>query len=265
MLHFFFVALLPLTLHATEKAVPFSHELLDQVLVQYVDTQGLVDYAALKKDRRLLDAYIDSLRQTSPASHPQRFASSQHELAYWINAYNASVLRGVIDAYPVASVMDIKLFDGFFNRQELVIGGQTLTLNDLENTIIRPQYQDPRIHFVVNCGALSCPELENRAFKADDLEQRLEAALQRFAHNPNHVFLQGNQLHLSKILDWYGDDFSNWFPSDRPNPATKPVQINYLLPYLKDETANRVRNIEKIKITFIEYDWALNAQKPKAD
>jgi hypothetical protein len=175
MLHFFFVALLPLTLHATEKAVPFSHELLDQVLVQYVDTQGLVEYAALKKDRRLLDAYIDSLRQTSPASHPQRFASSQHELAYWINAYNASVLRGVIDAYPVASVMDIKLFDGFFNRQELVIGGQTLTLNDLENTIIRPQYQDPRIHFVVNCGALSCPELENRAFKADDLEQRLAA------------------------------------------------------------------------------------------
>ncbi len=265
MLRFLFAALLPLTLYAEEKAAPFSHELLDQVLMQYVDTQGLVNYADLKKDRRLLDAYIDSLRQISPTSHARRFSSRQHELAYWINAYNASVLRGIIDAYPVSSVMDIKLFNGFFSRQELVIGGKTLTLNDLENEIIRPLYQDPRIHFVVNCGALSCPELENRAFSGDDLDQRLEAALQRFAQNPKHVFLKGERLHLSKVLDWYGDDFSSWFPTDRPNPASRPAQINYLLPYLKTETAKRIGEAQEIQIEFLDYDWALNEQKNKAD
>ncbi|MFC1525270.1 DUF547 domain-containing protein [Candidatus Latescibacterota bacterium] len=141
------------------EAVPpaFGHELLDRVLLSSVDAEGRIDYAGLKADRLELDQYIDSLAAVSPVSHPARFPTPAHALAYWINAYNAFVLRGVVDAYPVSSVKDISLLNGFFRRLRFVAGGSEMTLDHIENDIIRPTYRDPRIHFVVNCGAVSCP------------------------------------------------------------------------------------------------------------
>ncbi|MGY8827176.1 MAG: DUF547 domain-containing protein [Candidatus Latescibacterota bacterium] len=241
---------------------PFSHELFNQVLSTYVNDQGLVDYAGLKEDRPKLDAYIDSLRATSPQNSPQRFTNPQHALAYWINAYNASVLRGVIDAYPIDSVKDIKLFNGFFNRTEWTIGGETMTLNHIENEIIRPQFKDPRIHFVVNCGATSCPELENRAFDGETLNTRLEAAARRFANNKKHLYLKGDTLYLSKILEWYGADFDTWFPSERKNPDTRPPLINYFLPHLPSDLV-QLLNTSSVQIKFSAYNWDLNElEKP---
>jgi hypothetical protein len=246
-------------------AAPFSHDLLDQVLQEHVDHKGQVDYAGLLQSRSLLDAYLDSLGQYSPRSHPARFPTPAHQLAYWINAYNAFVLRGVIDAYPVASVKDIMLFNGFFNRKEFMAGGEPLTLDHLENKIIRPLYQDPRIHFAVNCGARSCPQLERSAFTAADLDKRLEAALKRFAGDPGHVRLEGQTLYLSKILEWYGRDFVDFFPADRPNPPQRPAIVNYLLPYVPPEMARHLQEPAGMKIEFNEYDWALNDQAlPKA-
>lgn len=244
---------------------PFSHALLDQILQTHVDAQGRVDYASLKKSRTEFDSYIDSLAAFSPSSHPDRFPDRQHELAYWINAYNAFVLRGVIDAYPVASVKDIKLLNGFFRRLQFTTGGQKLTLDEIENTIIRPVYQDPRIHFVVNCGAASCPELENRAFSGEDLDVRLEKALRRFAANPRHVRLNAaaNKLHLSKILDWFGQDFVNWFPQNRDSVPAHPTLVDYLLPYLPEETAAYLRRHADVEISYGDYDWALNEQQEK--
>ena len=112
--------LIPVALCA---APPFDHGSFDQVLQKYVDDQGLVRYAALAKDRAQLDAYVDSLGLYSPETHPDRFPTREHELAYWINAYNAFTLRGVIDAYPIASVKDAFVLNGFFNRQTFVAGG----------------------------------------------------------------------------------------------------------------------------------------------
>ena len=243
-------------------ATTFDHSAYDQVLRRHVSSEGLVAYAALHTDRSGLDAYVDSLARYSPDSDPALFPDRDHELAYWINAYNAFVLRGVIDAYPIASVKDAFLFSGFFNRQEFVAGGKKLTLDNIENDIIRPRYRDPRIHFAVNCGAISCPILENRAFGGRDLNARLEKALARFAADPRHVSSEGSALYLSKILDWYGDDFSNWFPPQRPNPATRPTIVNYLYPYLPAEIAQDLTD-DAIEVTYRDYDWALNEAKAK--
>ena len=174
---------------------------------------------------------------TSPESHPDRFPTREHELAYWINAYNAFTLRGVIDAYPIASVKDAFVSQRLFQPPDLCRWGREMTLDHIENKIIRPTYQEPRIHFAVNCAALSCPQLDNRAFTAPDLDARLEQGLTRFAQDPNHVRLQGKQLYLSKILDWYGEDFTAWFPPDRPNPENMPTIVNYLRPYLLPDLA----------------------------
>jgi len=248
------------SIHAT----PFSHRQFDQVLQQHVDSQGRVSYALLKKDRNGLDTYIDSLAATSPHNHPDRFPRRQHQLAYWINAYNAFVLRGVIDAYPVSSVMDIKRFNGFFRRLKFIAGGEELTLDRIENEIIRPTFEDPRIHFAVNCGAVSCPELENRAFSGEDLDRRLETSLRRFARSPKHVLLDSTagKLYLSKILEWYGGDFIAWFPQELRPTGRPPQLIDYLLPYLPPASSAYLARHPETDLTFFAYDWALNERKP---
>ena len=121
---FYFLPLWLLVPAALCAAPPFDHGPFDQVLQEYVNDQGLVRYAALAKDRAQLDAYVDSLGRYSPETHPDRFPTREHELAYWINAYNAFTLRGVIDAYPIASVKDAFALSGFFNRQPLSLEGK---------------------------------------------------------------------------------------------------------------------------------------------
>lgn len=246
---------------ASVEAQPFSHELLDGVLRAHVDSTGMVDYAGLKSHRASLDAYIDSLARTSPGNHPERFPSQPHELAYWINAYNAFVLQGVVDAYPVESVKDIGILSGFFNRRKVKAGGRDLTLNDIENEIIRPTYREPRVHFALNCGAVSCPKLAPRAYAGQHLEAHLEQALASFALDPKYARLTPDgRLHLSKILDWYGQDFLDWFPPNRPDRPAEPTIAAYLLPYLPAEAAAYLRQHPDAHVVYDEYDWALNRQ-----
>lgn len=240
-------------------AEPFSHANLNRVLQTYVDSSGLVDYAALKADRQTLDTYVAALGNTSPDSHPARFPTQQDALAYWINAYNAFVLRGVIDHYPLKSVKDIALLNGFFNRVDFVAGGKELTLDTIENKIIRPRYRDPRIHFVVNCGAWSCPALENRAFDGATLDQRLDEAARRSLNNPKYAGYDAgrNTFLLSKILDWYGKDFVEWYPADTP---ASPQLLDYVRLYLSAENLAALEG-KTPKVDFFDYDWRLNGQQ----
>jgi len=237
---------------------PFVHHLLNQVLKAHVSADGQVRYAALATNRIHLDAYIDSLGDYSPENHPELFPTRFYELAYWINAYNAFVLRGIIDAYPISSVKDAFFLNGFFNRQKFVAGGRSMTLNDIENGIIRARYGEPRIHFVLNCGARSCPQLENKAFTGATLDARLEQALKRFANDPKHVRLEGKRLYLSKILDWYQEDFSDEFTPKRPNSENQTDIVSYLFPYLESSLADQLIGIDNLEVEFFDYDWALN-------
>jgi len=223
----------------------------------------MVDYAGLKASRASLDEYVDSLARVSPGSAPERFVTRSHELAYWINAYNAFVVRGVIDAYPVASVKDIARRNGFFRRRKFTAGGQDLTLNDIENEIIRPLYEEPRIHFALNCGAVSCPPLSSRAYSGDDLDRQLQGTLERFALSPKYVRLSADgHLQVSKTLEWYGQDFVDWFPRDRVPLPARPTIADYLLPYLPEEAAAYVREHPDVPIAYDSYDWELNDQRP---
>lgn len=242
-------------------AAPFSHALLDQVLRTYVDAEGRVDYPRLKASRAPLDAYADSLGFCSPHNHPGRFPSRAHELAYWINAYNALVLRGVIDGYPVSRIDELGGLDAFFRQRQFAVGGQALTLDQLENQIIRPQYRDPRVHFALNCGAAGCPALLGRAYTGEKLDSLLEAQTRRFAADARQVRFdpQRGTLHLSQILNWYGEDFLRGFPAA---PAS-PTLVDYLLLYLPAAQARQLRERPDVEILFDEYDWALNIQPLK--
>ena len=241
----------------------FSHALLDRVLRTQVDAEGRVDYTQLKQAPALLDAYLDSLAKYSPHSHPGRFPTPRHELAYWINAYNALVLRGVVAGYPVSRVDELGGLELFFRQRRHTVGGEQLTLDQLESQIIRPQYRDPRIHFALNCGARSCPVLLNRAYCGETLDSLLDLGARRFAADPLqvHLELQEGKLVLSQILNWYGEDFVRWFPTTPSAPAA-PTLIDYLLLYLPQDQATLLRQHQGLEIVFSEYDWTLNDRPP---
>ncbi len=227
----------------------FRHDLLDNVLTRRVDEAGGVNYAgpALQRDR--LDRYVTALASCRPLNCPDRFPTRGDRLAYWINAHNAFVLRGVLD--------------GFFRLQRFVAGDDSLSLDDIENQIIRPTFRDPRIHFAVNCGAASCPALDRRAYRATDLDAHLERQTHRFAADPVHVGWEEGHLRLSRIMDWYGLDFVKWFPPDaRPTPDRAPTLIDYVRLYAPAALMQRLSTGAEVAIVFEEYDWALNATTP---
>lgn len=241
---------------------PFSHGLLDSLLVARVDDRGRVDYAGLGRDPHRLDRYLAGLAACSPESCPERFPSEADALAYWINAYNAFVLRGVLDSLPIDSVEEAEGgLHGFFRVRRFVAGGDSLSLDEIEHTIIRPRFRDPRIHFAVNCAAVGCPALDSRAYAAADLDEHLDRQTRRFALDPAHLKLEEGRLRLSSIMDWYGTDFVEWFPRHRmEDPPSDPTLLDYLLLYLPEEKARTLRSAGEVAIDFVEYDWTLNRQ-----
>jgi hypothetical protein len=225
----------------------FSHELFDQVLQKYVNSQGRVNYAGLKNNPGTLESYLDLLAVNAPSDR----ATFQTGLAFWINAYNALTIKGVLDHYPITSVRKVKPFGGFFSRIKFQVGGRSYTLNDIEHGIIRYEFGDPRIHFVLICASLGCPIMENRAFFPETLEERLDIAAAKFINNPEKVRLdrENGILYLSQIFEWYAEDFED----------THDSVINFISEYLPEVDAAFLKGKE-VQIQYVQYDWSLNAQ-----
>ena len=247
----------------------FSHALLDSVQRLYVDEAGRVDYARLLDDPVDLDRYYRLLATYSPDSHADLFPTEASRLAYWINAYNAAVLKAVLEYYPIATVGDVKspklLFfmpdrSGFFYFQKLEFGGESINLYDLEHDIVRSRFADPRIHFALNCASLGCPRLPQRAFSAENLEAELELETRRFVNEERNVRIDHEQqvIHISSIFSWYDSDFLDWY--GQRHPTSEPALLDYISLYLPSEKAARLNGSSDYEIRFIPYDWGLNDQ-----
>ncbi len=251
------LSVLPGVVLAAER---LDHGLLDSVLARFVDGDGRVDYAGLKRDPEQLDRYCARLAETSPANTPGAFPARADSLAYWINAYNALVLKGVTEAYPVASVKDIRLFYGFFKRQEFVVGGREVTLDDIEHGTIREQFLEPRIHAVVNCGAVSCPKLRTSALTVANLESQLDLAMREFAGSDAHVQLDraARVTRLSRLFDWYGSDFTDWIGAE--SGQKRSTVLDYVAQYRDADDQAFLLSSPRPEIRFLDYDWALNDQ-----
>ncbi len=160
-------------------------------------------------------------------------------MAFWINAYNANTIKLILKKYPVKSITDL---DGGkpWDVKWIKIGSKTYSLNNIEHDIIRPRYKDARIHFAVNCAAASCPPLPNKAFTAANLNSLLESRTRSFVRNSKYNTINDDAVKVSKIFDWYGEDFGD------------------LREYLNKYAATEIP--EGTEIGFAEYDWALNKQ-----
>ena len=226
----------------------FSHDLFDQVLQEHVDENGRVNYTKLKANPEKLEAYLDLLAVAKPTKW-----SYNEQLTFWINAYNAIVIKGVIDHYPTTSVRRVKLFRGFFYRLKFQVAGKTYTPNQIEHGILREEFPDPRVHFAIVCASFSCPPIGNRAFSAETIEERLETLTFNFISNPEQVRIDRTKrrLYLSKIFKWYDDDFKEGYEG----------VTDFLADYLPPEDAEFLESAD-VEFQYLNYDWTLNDQKP---
>ena len=225
----------------------------ERVLATYVDDEGLVDYEGLSTRGR---AELEEVMQGLAAANPGGMPDEAEQIAFWINAYNATVLWQVVEAYPLDSVRDVGalwgLVGGFF-KQESLIAGENRSLDDIEHGILRTNYADARIHWALVCGAFGCPRLLRRPYLAADLATVLTAQALEFVAQDRGLRLDPGEstLHLSRYFDWYAGDFE----------AESGSVIDYLLRYVASDVADYLRgNRDAVTIQFMDYDWTLNDQ-----
>lgn len=242
------------------KTWAYDLELWQQVLAQHVNGDGLVDYAGIKAHPEPLDKFVESLKNFGPHTYPDKFRSDASRLAYWINTYNALVLYGIKNAYPVTSVTDILPDFGFFKSHTYFVDGKRYTLDNIEHDMIRAEFADPRIHAALNCGAMSCPRLFAEPFSPQRLETQLQASMEKMVRTPRHVRLDlgAKTLYLSSIFNWFKADFLNWL-EDRKE-VERPTLTRYIGLFQTDEMRLTLESIGDPSIVFLDYDWGLNTQ-----
>lgn len=237
----------------------FSHHDWQEVLQQFVDSKGFVDYQALARDRAVLDRYLLSIHSHSPESHPNLFATSDHALAYYLNAYNALVFEGVLARGPEKDSVWSGLISGynFFSKMKVVIGGEKTNLKKLEEQKILAVFQEPRVHAALNCASVGCPPLSRNAYRAETLETQLQAAAERWINDPYHcrVDPDSQTVTLNKIFDWFRSDFIG-HEKRQGNP--EPSLIDFV---------NRFRPEDQqiptdYTVRFSTYDKRINDQRP---
>jgi len=233
----------------------FDHSGWSNILSQYVNQEGLVDYQGLKNDRQAFDQYLSRIESMSPVSHPQEFQTREEELAYYINAYNAQVFKGVLARGPESKSVWRGLISGynFFVKMKITIGGEQTNLKKLEDDIIRAGFKDPRIHAAINCASISCPRLPQTAFTAAELDQQLSQAMSDFANSNQHVEIdtKTESVRVSKIFDWFKEDFIDY---ETENGNVAPTLLHYINRYRTDPIPNNY------KIGFLKYDKGINHQ-----
>ncbi len=242
----------------TACAQEFDYSPWDRVLKKYVTEMGRVDYAALEADSGDLDRYVTTIAARSPVSHPQVFPTRESQLAYWINAYNALVMKAVVANWPTKSVRSLGKLYSFFWARKFVAGGKEYTLNNIED-ILRKNLVDPRIHFAIVCASNSCPRLQREAYTPENTERLLEEAARFYINEPRNLKIDAanNRVTLPNILGHYHEDFENYVRAHNAG-ATGHPQVDYIRLYANPSNRALLDALKDPKIDHFGYDWGIN-------
>ena len=240
----------------------FDHSAWNRVLKKYVTEEGRVDYGGLKANRTEFDGYIAQIAARSPESHPQDFPTREAHLAYWINAYNALTICGVVDNWPTRSVRDLGFLFGFFRRDDYTVGGKKVSLNYIEHDVIRKQFSEPRIHFALVCASLGCPKLRREAYVPEWLEQQLEDGARYFINEPRNLQIDPgrNRVTLSKIFDWYSSDFEKYAKAANLSGTGQPI-LDYVRRYANENNCRALDALKNPRVSYADYSWEINATR----
>ena len=222
-----------------------SHAQWDALLKKHVRSDGLVDYKGFTADKNKLEEYLDLLSNNAP---DRKTWSEEEQLAYWINAYNAFTIKLIVDNYPLKSIKDlnpvlsIPTVRSIWSKKLFKIGGKSTSLDDIEHGILRKEFEEPRIHFAVNCASFSCPVLRAEAYIPGKINEQLEEQTVLFINDDKRNVITKDNPQVSKIFSWFTKDFKrNGSVIDFLNQYTKNVQI--------DRGAD---------LDYLDYNWRLN-------
>ncbi|MDA8743417.1 DUF547 domain-containing protein [Rubripirellula amarantea] len=230
-----------------------DHQRWDNLLEQYVDQAGNVNYAKWKQstdDLQALDSYLATLSTANPNASKDRAA----KLAFWINAYNSLTVRGILREYPTTSIRNhtAKLFGyNIWDDLLLIVGGEPYSLNQIEHEVLR-KMGEPRIHFAIVCASRGCPRLRNEAYTPADVDAQLsDNATNFFANSSNFQYNRASgTFKLSAIMNWFADDFGN----DRAS------QLRSIAPFLPSKDARDAAMANAVSVVHLSYNWGLNEQ-----
>ncbi|MFA7261716.1 MAG: DUF547 domain-containing protein [Caulobacter sp.] len=234
-------------------ALTLDHGAFDGLLARRTSLQAgvvRVDYRGWKAsaaDRAALKAYIARLA----GSDPTRLTRAE-QFAFWANLYNAVTIDTVLAAYPVKSIRDIRptpMSIGPWKARAVTVGGVALSLDDIENGILRAGWRDPRVHYAINCASFGCPNLPRVAWRGQGLSARLDAAARDYVNHPRGARFEGDKLVVSSIYRWFAGDFGG---GDRP-------VLTHLSAYAAPALKARLGKIDRIGGD--AYDWTLNERK----
>ena len=238
---------------------PWTALLKKHVVVLRGGQATQVRYAGFSNDRKLLQAYLGTLSAVSESGF-KSFSTVQQQ-AFLINAYNAYTVELILTKYPdLTSIRDLgSLLATPWKRKWVSLLGTTVSLDEIEHEMLRKRgrYDEPRIHFAVNCASIGCPALREEAFVGERLEAQLEEQTVRFLsdRSRNRYNAERARLDVSKIFDWYGEDFR----LGHHGIASLPAFFARHADRLADAPADRDRiRTQKVEITFLDYDWKLN-------
>ena len=225
-----------------------NHPAFNMLLKTHVTESGLVDYKAIKASPSELNNYLDLLSKVSENTF-NTFSENQR-LSFFINLYNASTIKLIIDHYPVKRIKDIGgLIGSPWDIKSVNLHGKQISLNNLEHDIVRKRFEEPRIHFALVCAAIGCPILKNEAFISSKLNEQLEEQTKAFLSDKekNSYSSSNKTLHISPIFKWYREDFEK----------NGSHLVTYLTPYYSTLAGMNHRDV---RVKFTDYDWSLNEQ-----
>jgi len=238
-----------------------------RLLADHVDEDGLVNYPALVESSKELNSIYAEIAARSPDSDPASFSNEEAKFAYWLNSYNSAVLYAVTRVYPIESVRDHRPISpyslisggGFFAAQKFIFGGESYSLYQLENDLIRERFPDPKLHFALNCASIGCPDLLNEAYQASKLQDQLDRQTRAFVNSSKgfQIDHDARTINISSIFDWYESDFIDYLEKEN---VESPVLLDYLDRYLDEPRRQDLREARQrgYKLSYLTYDWSLN-------
>lgn len=246
---------------------------LDPLLAARVDSTGRVDYRGLLGDPLFAEAWrtLTGVTESELASWPE-----DERIAFWINAYNLATLYLVADHYPIQGRFPLSLFlpdnsilmiPGRWKGNVFDIAGRERSLDQIEHQILRRQFAEPRIHFAIVCASIGCPVLRQEAFRGDRLDAQLDAQARRYFRRDTGLRLENEQrdrptLRLTKILDWFGEDFETLHPDPEILQRQRHDHgglLARIARWFPPPVRERLRERE-VRVKWIDYDWSLNEQ-----
>ena len=242
LIFFLWVAVFPV--NQSWSSTEVDNSLYGELLKKHVKN-GVVDYQGFKHEEAKLDRYLEVLEKvdTKQLSRNERFA-------FYINAYNAWTIKLILSGYPgIKSIKDLgSVFKSPWKKKISRIDGGILTLDNIEHDILRPRFKDPRVHFAVNCASKGCPPLRSEPYEGRILDRQLDEMTRAFINQPEMNRLEGRNLYVSSIFKWFAKDFNR-------------DVVGFFLKYADEDLKKElVANKEKIKITYLDYDWSLNGK-----